>query len=59
VDHDLPTYITIDEAAELFRVSHMTIRRLIQRGEWPHIKIGRQIRIELAAITGRRLKVEK
>jgi len=47
------TFLTVEEAARLFKVSTKTIRRRVTSGEWPHVRIGRQIRIELEAIAGR------
>ncbi len=35
--------IRIPEVAEYFGVSEMTIRRLVQRGELEHLRIGRAI----------------
>jgi len=50
----LPTYLTIKQAANVFQVSTKTVRRRVASREWPHVRIGRQIRIDLDAITGRR-----
>lgn len=37
-------YLTIDEVAQLLRVSHKTVRRLAWRGEIPAFKVGNQWR---------------
>lgn len=39
------TYLTVEEVALQFRVSKMTIYRLIESGDLCHIKIGRSYRI--------------
>jgi excisionase family DNA binding protein len=36
--------LTASEAADLLKVSTATITRLCQRGELPHVKVGRQLR---------------
>jgi excisionase family DNA binding protein len=38
-------YITVEEIAELLRVSRMTIYRLVNDGTIPSTRIGRSIRI--------------
>ena len=45
--------ITIKQAAEHFQVSTKTVRRRIQTREWPCIRVGRVIRLDLGAIVGR------
>jgi excisionase family DNA binding protein len=47
VDHE---YFTITEIAERFRVSEMTVRRMIDKGEITAIKMGRQWRISAALL---------
>ena len=49
----LPTYLTIKQAAEMFQVSTKTIRRRVASREWPHVRVGRQIRLDLDVITGK------
>lgn len=44
------TYMTVKEAAERLRVHPETIRRLVRSDELRAIKIGRIIRISVAAI---------
>jgi excisionase family DNA binding protein len=39
-------YLTIDQVAELLKVSGKTIRRLVRRGEIPGFKVGGQWRIK-------------
>ena len=42
--------LTIQEVATKLNVSQRTVKRLIQRGELPIIKIGRNIRISFESI---------
>ena len=43
----MPTkYLSVKEVAQRWRVSHMTIYRLIAEGSLAHTRIGRQIRVE-------------
>lgn len=46
--------LTVDEAAERLRCHPATIRRMIQRGELEHVKVGRVYRIPDDAIRSRR-----
>lgn len=39
------TFLTIQETAQMFRVSARTVRRWIKRGDLPAIKIGKTVRI--------------
>lgn len=48
-------FYTVEETAELFKVSAKTIRRMVHAGKIEHYKIGVQIRI--AASELERLKV--
>lgn len=41
----IPDYLTINEVAEVLRVSKLTIRRMITKGTLQAIKIGRSYRI--------------
>ena len=41
---DLPTLLTISDLSRSFRVSEITIRRMVQRGELQSVRIGHQIR---------------
>jgi excisionase family DNA binding protein len=41
-------YLTVNEAAALLRVSHVTIRRWIWSGKLPAIRVGRILRIRQA-----------
>jgi len=43
-------YLTIDQVAELLKVSAKTIRRLVRRSEIPGFKVGGQWRIKRADI---------
>ncbi len=46
-----PGYVSIAEAARHFGVSAHTVRRRVLAREWPSVRVGRQIRIDLDAIT--------
>ena len=37
-------YLTVEEVAELLKVSDKTVRRLVRRGELPAFKVGNQWR---------------
>lgn len=41
-------YLSVKEVARRWRVSHMTIYRLLAEGSLEHTRIGRQIRIDEA-----------
>jgi excisionase family DNA binding protein len=43
-------FLTIQEASEILRCHHYTIRRLIWRKKLPYIRVGRRIRIPERAI---------
>ena len=43
-DHKLPMLLTVDEVAELFRVSKNSIYRMVQSGMLPFYKIGGAMR---------------
>ncbi len=45
------TFLTVQEAAQRLRVSTRTIRRWIQQGDLPAIKIGKTVRILEKEIT--------
>lgn len=38
-------YLTVEEVAELMRVSKMTVYRLLHSGELPGIRVGRSFRV--------------
>lgn len=40
--------LTVKEVAETLKVHHMTVRRLIEKGELKAIRIGKAIRIDEA-----------
>jgi excisionase family DNA binding protein len=42
--------LTIDDVATFLSVSTKTVRRMIGRGELPHIRVGRQVRIRWEAL---------
>lgn len=40
-----PKLLTVEEVAEILRVSKMTVYRLAEKRELPSVKVGRSIRI--------------
>ena len=44
-------YLTVDECAALLRVEHKTVRRLIERGTLPALRVGRVLRINPADLS--------
>jgi len=40
-----PSLLTVAEVADLFRVSSMTVYRLIRNGELPAVRVGRSYRV--------------
>lgn len=40
-----PKLLTVEEVAEMLRVSKMTVYRLAEKGELPSVRVGRSIRI--------------
>ena len=40
-----PQLLTVAEVADLFRVSSMTVYRLIRNGELPAVRVGRSYRV--------------
>jgi excisionase family DNA binding protein len=40
--NNLPEFLTTEEAAELLRVSTRTLRRWMERGKVPYIRLGRK-----------------
>jgi excisionase family DNA binding protein len=42
--------LTIKQVARILQVNRRTVRRLLQRGELPWVRIGRQYRLEPAAL---------
>lgn len=43
-------FLTVQEVAAIFRVSKMTIYRLVHSGEIPSVRIGRSFRIRQSAV---------
>lgn len=43
-------FSTVAEVAAMLRVSKMTVYRMCERGEIPHVRIGRSMRIPTAGI---------
>lgn len=39
-------WITVTEVAEILRVSKMSVHRILDRDEIPHVRVGRQIRMK-------------
>ena len=48
---DSEALISVNVAAEVLGTSHMTVRRLIRRGELPAIRIGALIKIKHSDLT--------
>lgn len=46
-----PGFVTVPEAAEILRVSKMTIYRMIHSGEVEAIRVGRSFRIKEASLS--------
>lgn len=40
-----PELLTVEDAAAIMRVSKMTVYRIIESGDLPHLRIGRSFRI--------------
>jgi excisionase family DNA binding protein len=53
-DRERPTppsaLLTIEQVARILQVNGRTVRRLLQRGELPWVRIGRQYRLEPAVL---------
>lgn len=45
-------FLTVQEVAELMRVSSMTVYRLVHSGELPAVRFGRSYRIPESAVAG-------
>ncbi|MEO0260575.1 MAG: helix-turn-helix domain-containing protein [candidate division WOR-3 bacterium] len=45
-----PEFLTVEEVAELLRVSTRTVQRLLKEGGLPGVRIGRQWRIPRAEL---------
>lgn len=45
-----PTLAAVADAAERLGVSQSTIRRLVRTGEIPVVRVGRSVRVDLAAL---------
>ena len=45
--NEMPTYLTVQEVAEVLRVSVTWVYQLVREGEIPHIRVGGAIRIDL------------
>lgn len=46
----VPNVLTVNEVAELMRVSRMTVYRLIHSGELPAVRAGKSFRIPSSAV---------
>ena len=46
------TFLTVQEVADLMRVSSMTVYRMVHAGEIPAIRFGRSFRIPQSAVAG-------
>ncbi len=45
-------FLTVQEVAEMMRVSTMTVYRLVHAGELPAVRFGRSYRIPESAVAG-------
>lgn len=45
-----PRFMTVNEVAEIMRVSKMTVYRLIHGGELPAIRVGKSFRVPEVAV---------
>jgi excisionase family DNA binding protein len=45
-------FLTVQEVADLMRVSSMTVYRMVHSGEIPAIRFGRSFRIPQSAVAG-------
>ncbi len=45
-----PTWLTAQELADLYRVNHMTIRKLAWAGRIPYARIGKVLRFRADAV---------
>jgi excisionase family DNA binding protein len=45
VSHARARFLTVNEVADLLRLSDMTVYRLIKKGELPAVRIGRSYRL--------------
>jgi excisionase family DNA binding protein len=45
VSHARARFLTVNEVAELLRLSDMTVYRLIKKGDLPAVRIGRSYRL--------------
>ena len=45
MSHARARFLTVNEVAELLRLSDMTVYRLIKKGELPAVRIGRSYRL--------------
>lgn len=49
-DSSAMTFLTVQEVADLMRVSSMTVYRMVHAGEIPAIRFGRSFRIPQSAV---------
>lgn len=45
-----PRFMTVNEVAEIMRVSKMTVYRLIHGGDMPAIRVGKSFRVPESAV---------
>jgi excisionase family DNA binding protein len=45
-------YLTVEEVADVMRVSKMTVYRLLHSGELPGVRVGRSFRVPQDALEG-------
>lgn len=44
--------LTVEDVARLLGIHENTVRRLYQKGELPHIRVGRVVRFQRAEVNG-------
>jgi excisionase family DNA binding protein len=47
---DLPEFLTVEEIRAYLRLGRSTIYELLRRGELPHVRFGRAIRVPKTAL---------
>jgi excisionase family DNA binding protein len=52
------TFLTVQEVADIMRVSSMTVYRMVHSGDIPAIRFGRSFRIPQSAVTNMMGKIQ-
>lgn len=56
---DYPTVLSVEEVAQILRVSTKTVYKIIRNQELPAVKIGREYRIEKSAVVDHLRNLDK